>query len=141
MAKTEPLETGAKNEPVEMERMPTTFSLRESDLPELKDWKIGGKYTITMEVEQVSASKPESGKGEMDARFKVLSVESEGKEEDKAEGYKEEDDTESDSEDMGENETKSGMMGKHAMGVEIKIKKVPPSKIADIIKRKFAKSM
>ena len=139
MAKPEPLEPTTSNEPVEVERMPTTFTLRESDLPELKDWKVGGKYTITMEVEQVSASKPESGKGEMDARFKVISAESETPEEDKSEGYKEEADTETSSEDMGENE--HGMMGKHAMGVEIKIKKVPASKIADIVRRKFEKVM
>ena len=131
------LEPTTSNESVEIERMPSTFSLRESDLPELKDWKIGGKYTITMEVEQVSASKPESGKGEMDARFKILSVESEGKAEEKEEDYDEEDE----SEDEGEKPMKSGMMGRHAMGVEIKIKKVPSSKIADIIKRKFAKVM
>ncbi len=57
------------------------FSVTETDLPEIKDWKIGKKYTIKLSVEMVSASKGseydsfgEEGKEKHRARFKILSA-------------------------------------------------------------------
>lgn len=62
------------------ERPAPQISFDEDYLPEIKDWKVGGKYTLHVEVEQVSLDK-DSGMtlgGEepkkMNARFKVLSV-------------------------------------------------------------------
>lgn len=70
--------------PNKVTAMPTMLSLDEEQLPELKKWKVGGKYTLVVDVEQVSMSKQdpyeslESDKKdepkEMSARFKVLSV-------------------------------------------------------------------
>lgn len=61
-----------------IEKMPPMLSLSESDLGEIKDWKVGNKYKILLDVEQVSMSKDdmmdiEGGNG-MHARFKVLSA-------------------------------------------------------------------
>lgn len=60
------------------------FGISESELPAIKDWKIGGKYTMTLNVEMVSASKdsdydaPAGLDGNMKkihrARFKIMSV-------------------------------------------------------------------
>lgn len=62
-----------------------TLSLDSDDLPAIKSWKVGGKYTILLEVEQIGANKgnqydtlepgdtkdtPQS----ISARFKVLSA-------------------------------------------------------------------
>lgn len=57
------------------------FSLTEKDLPEIKEWNVGKKYKITLEVEMVSQSKgeqyayPEETKKEINGRFKILSAE------------------------------------------------------------------
>lgn len=49
------------------------------DIPEVKDWKIGGKYYLELEVEQVAAEKDRYGlEGEKEnpltATFKVVAV-------------------------------------------------------------------
>jgi len=53
-----------------------TLSLDEKDLPAIKNWKVGGKYRITIDVEQVSAEKGDSWNDDdskkLSARFKVL---------------------------------------------------------------------
>lgn len=53
-----------------------TFSLTEKELPEIKEWKVGGKYTITLDVEQVSATKgdgwDEDDSKQLSGRFKIL---------------------------------------------------------------------
>lgn len=58
--------------------LPPMLSLDEKDLPEIKDWKVGGKYKLVMTVEQIHASQgDEYGEGKkspMRARFKVLNV-------------------------------------------------------------------
>ena len=58
------------------EKMAPTFSLDEEVLPELKDWKIGGKYSICLDVEQIGADKGMGmdSKGPINARFKVISA-------------------------------------------------------------------
>lgn len=51
-----------------------SFSLSEKDLPEIKDWKIGQKYMLEMEVEMVSASKNEYGRSLHQSRFKIIKI-------------------------------------------------------------------
>lgn len=60
-------------------KMPPTLRLSEEDLPELKEWKVGGKYTVTLEVEQVESRKGdmmmmegENKSPKISAEFKVL---------------------------------------------------------------------
>jgi hypothetical protein len=48
-----------------------TFDVKE--LPEIKDWKIGGKYKLLLDVEEVSMSKDEY-EPRLTARFKVMKV-------------------------------------------------------------------
>lgn len=55
-------------------QMLPSFSLTEKDLPAIKNWQVGKKYTVIMEVEQVSMSKDEYGKSPLTARFKVHKV-------------------------------------------------------------------
>lgn len=51
-----------------------TFSLTEKDLPAIKDWKVGKKYKLEIEVEQISVSKNEYGRSPMTARFRIHKV-------------------------------------------------------------------
>lgn len=55
-------------------RMMPSFSLTEKDFPAIKNWQVGKKYNISMQVEQVSMSKDEYGKSPMTARFKIHKV-------------------------------------------------------------------
>ena len=116
---------------VKPKRMPPTLSLNEDDLPDIKDWKVGGKYTITLKVEQVSSSKdssldgPSGGSKKLEARFHVLSASASGKPVAEADDYEEEtpeeeDDTDEETpeEDMGDMED---MMGGHGKGPKIAI--------------------
>jgi len=53
------------------------FSLSEDDLPEIKNWKVGGKYRLIIEVEQVSLSKGDyygSTDKKLQARFQVKKI-------------------------------------------------------------------
>ena len=52
--------------PVEIEDYPD-FRVKTSVLPAIKEWKVGGKYKITLEVEQLDMSKDSGG-------FKILSA-------------------------------------------------------------------
>lgn len=74
-------------ESIKNEKYPVTIRFDEDDLPELKGWKVGGKYTLTLKVEQTSMSKGDEY-GEIGnskekpmtrASFKVLSVTPEGR--------------------------------------------------------------
>jgi hypothetical protein len=51
-----------------------SFSMTEKDLPEIKDWQVGKKYKLQIEVEMVSSSKNEYGKTGLEARFKIHKV-------------------------------------------------------------------
>lgn len=51
-----------------------SFSLTEKELPAIKNWKVGSKYKVEMQVEMVSVSKNEYGKSPMTARFKIHKV-------------------------------------------------------------------
>lgn len=51
------------------------FSLDQTNLPAIKSWKVGSKYTLTMDVEMRSIGKDSMDKeNELRARFKVLKV-------------------------------------------------------------------
>jgi len=62
------------------------FGLTEKELPAIKDWAVGKKYILTLNVEMVSSSKgsdydvPLGSDGKRkeihNARFKILSVDS-----------------------------------------------------------------
>lgn len=75
-------------------RILPTISFTEEDLPEIKDWKVGDKYFLVMEVEQISLRQGSEWQGEEDdkaketrATFKILSV---GVNEGETESYEEE---------------------------------------------------
>lgn len=72
-----------KDKPVamEMERMSPTLHLDETDLPEIRDWKVGETYTVVLKVKQTGLHKGDmmdGGKGKFSADFKVESVSVEG---------------------------------------------------------------
>lgn len=71
-----------------------TFSLTDADLPDIKDWKVGDKYTLVMEVEQISMRQGSEWQGASDkdkkvhATFKILEVGVEEEEtDDSSDGY------------------------------------------------------
>lgn len=57
-----------------------TFQLDDEDLPEIKDWKVGEKYLLVMEVEQMSMRQGKEWQGADDkdkkvhATFKIMKV-------------------------------------------------------------------
>lgn len=53
--------------------MISILSIDEKDLPEIKKWKVGGGYHLTLDVRQLSTTKADEGEG-MRARFKVNKV-------------------------------------------------------------------
>lgn len=56
-------------------RMLPSFSLSQEDLPAIKKWTVGKKYTLEIEVEQVSMEKDEYMPGKpMMARFRIVKV-------------------------------------------------------------------
>lgn len=61
-------------------RSKPTFSLDDKDLPDIKEWKVGGKYKIMLEVEQVGADKGDpwdDGESKrLNGRFKILKAKS-----------------------------------------------------------------
>lgn len=75
---------GHMAKPVMPVREKPQFSISEKELPAIKDWSVGKKYTMTLNVEMVSSSKgsdydvPLSHDGKRkeihNARFKVISV-------------------------------------------------------------------
>ncbi len=64
--------------PMRANKPQPSVSLSEDDLEAIKGWKVGGKYTITLEVEMTRLSKgdifmPETDR-KMEASFKILSA-------------------------------------------------------------------
>lgn len=59
-----------------------TLCLTSSDLPEIKDWEVGKKYTLTLKVEQTSKGQDneyglqdpgnEADKNKINARFNII---------------------------------------------------------------------
>lgn len=69
------LNVGSFSSVPEMNR--PTFSLTSDALPEIKEWKVGGKYKLQIEVEQTGSNKSDFGDmpaGEVRNNFKILSV-------------------------------------------------------------------
>lgn len=63
-----------------------SINLSEDELPEIKSWKVGGKYPLKLSVEMTRLSKgdvfmPESSR-KMEASFRVLNASSGGEERD-----------------------------------------------------------
>ena len=70
-----------KAQTISPEEYPTTLELQESQLSQIKDWKVGGRYRIIVDVEQISIRKGmgmSDDKGLLRASFKVLSAKSAG---------------------------------------------------------------
>lgn len=66
-----------------------TFSLTVDQLPEIKNWKVGNKYKMVIEVEQTSMAKQEYMKDQpLTARFRITKVASEDEDEDTKRGKK-----------------------------------------------------
>lgn len=61
-------------------RILPTVRLTDEDLPEIKDWKVGEKYTLVMEVEQLSMRQGDEWQGanskdkRIHATFKITDV-------------------------------------------------------------------
>ena len=63
-------------------RMLPSFSLTAKDLPEIKNWSVGKKYKLEIEVEQVSMAKDEYMQDQpLTARFRILKIKSETEDE------------------------------------------------------------
>ena len=63
------------------QKMPPEVSFDKTELPEIKNWKVGGKYELKLKVEQISIGKDTmDNEKELRARFKVLEVAAIGKE-------------------------------------------------------------
>lgn len=96
---------------MEMKRDPR-LHLCECDLPEIKDWKVGEKYTITLEMEMTGLREDEMAmmdKNEtmLAADFKILSITPKGGKTVDTEDDTEEADTEEvDTEETDEEDTK-----------------------------------
>ena len=65
------------SEPME-ENMPAMMSLGQGVLPDIKDWKVGEKYTLHLNVKQVGSRIMEYGphKGKIMADFHILEAKS-----------------------------------------------------------------
>lgn len=76
MAKKEKAKKDTGCTEMAIERPKPTISLSEKEVPAIKDWVIGGKYTIEANVEMISISKDQWGreKGLIEARFNILDV-------------------------------------------------------------------
>ena len=68
--------------PAKPKRILPSFTLTSEDLPEIKDWKVGGSYYLKIKVEQVNLGKGEydwqtieKGEKKMHARFQMHAVE------------------------------------------------------------------
>lgn len=83
---------GTKSPSVEKAEAPRrilpSFTLTTKDLPEIKDWKVGGVYFLKIKVEQTQLGKGQTewetttkGEKEMHARFQMLALEAVDKKE------------------------------------------------------------
>jgi len=77
-----------KNETLSYDMMHPTFSLKASQLPEIKDWSVGKKYKMEIEVEMIGSNKDEySEKQELSGRFKITKIGVEKEEDNAKKGY------------------------------------------------------
>ncbi len=62
-----------KVEATGMDKMPSMIHLNSSDLPEIKEWKVGKTYKIVLEVKQISLSQDSyGGKTNHSAGFEIV---------------------------------------------------------------------
>lgn len=57
-----------------------TIELSAKQIPAIKNWRVGGKYKLTIEVEQVGVNTGWDGNEPLQGRFKIVSASSDGKE-------------------------------------------------------------
>lgn len=65
-----------------VDSMPSTLRISSEELPEIKNWKIGKKYKLEVEVEMVSVRKPDYweinemdvDKNELNAGFEINAI-------------------------------------------------------------------
>lgn len=57
-------------------KFPVTFSIDEDMLPQVRTWKVGKKYKLELEVEQIGSSKGDEMHDDkkITGRFKVISA-------------------------------------------------------------------
>ena len=53
-------------------KIPPHFTIGEDKLPQIKDWKVGHKYKIELEIEQRSLEFEGLDGDKMEARFEIL---------------------------------------------------------------------
>ena len=54
----------------------SVICLNEKDLPEIKDWMVGKKYKLIVDVEMTGMNKPEYGDKSMRAEFRIDKIKS-----------------------------------------------------------------
>ena len=71
----DPIVYGPDTDGNNLRRLPT-FYISEDDLPEIKDWPVGGKYILLQHVELVEMRKEEMGpmKGKLIGRFAISKI-------------------------------------------------------------------
>ncbi len=79
LKKVKGTKTPAVEKPAEPKRELPRVTFTAEDVPEIKDWKVGGKYYLELEVEQVAMEKDRYGfenekEKPLTATFKVLAV-------------------------------------------------------------------
>lgn len=79
LKKVKGTKTPTVEKPAEPKRELPRVTFTAEDIPEIKSWKIGGKYYLELEVEEVAAEKDRYGYEEdkqkpLTAIFKVLAV-------------------------------------------------------------------
>lgn len=73
-------ETFGSEIPAKEVRILPTFQLTEDDLPDIKDWEVGKKYLLVMEVEEIAMREGSEWQGaedkehKMHATFKITKV-------------------------------------------------------------------
>ena len=95
MAKKAPKKKPVLAKEVELPEQKNTISITETELPEIKEWKIGEEYEISIKIKQTGMRIEDWGKnkGKVVAQFEIIEMESED-EDDEKENEKEEEDSE-----------------------------------------------
>lgn len=74
---------------MDMSHMLPSFSLTVKDLPEIKNWKVGNKYKLEIEVEQTSMAKEEYMQDQpLTARFRITKIKANEEDEETKRGKK-----------------------------------------------------
>lgn len=57
-----------------METYPSMITLTEKDLPEIKKWKVDGKYKVELSLKQISSNRSMYGDKLLTATFEITKV-------------------------------------------------------------------